>query len=567
MSRILAKQYQHISERSEVPAVAHATCSASSVKCFYGWVVVGVCVPAKVMKAQGQNNIMAYTVPHLINDLHLSNGEMGVLFAIATVSASCLQPCFGLCADKFGARACVSVSQVCLSVTLLCFSVSQRLPAKALKYLEVVVLFFFLRALSLGAMEIFPSSCLQKWFVRQRGRALSTVNTLQQLGNALLAPTISGLVFTIGWRRTARLGAVANLLLVLPTVLLMRKDPEACGLLPDGDIVEATTVPRVDMATGIKCSDTTSIAKLALASGSADVKAVGVVVDPALENQHSLPAGLCPLYVFSFFFAVMFGGCDFEMMGMVAEAGGHAGGVNVAAHIYAPMGLLTAAGGLVFGELMDKCSQGTSLSLISLSLCGFLAFLSTNLLVYASTPELALAYGLLRGLAGAIFQTLLNSGLAFAAFGVDRGRIGRILGLNSAATIAGTGMGPLIYGLAKDHFGSFRATIRASSLPLAILSVLFAGRVARKACRDCHAARSRAPSPAEQDEPVLSGRVFGKAAVAKGEASRAETTPAEECTSLQVAGAAGAMKERGNMLQLPSHVRRNRATRPFPFSP
>ena len=41
-------------------------------RCFYGWLIVVVCVFCKIFKVQGQNNVMSYTVPHLLEDFKLS---------------------------------------------------------------------------------------------------------------------------------------------------------------------------------------------------------------------------------------------------------------------------------------------------------------------------------------------------------------------------------------------------------------------------------------------------------------------------------------------------------------
>ena len=41
-------------------------CCPSSI--FYGWVIVAIVMPCKVMKAFGQNNIIVYIVPHLLEE-------------------------------------------------------------------------------------------------------------------------------------------------------------------------------------------------------------------------------------------------------------------------------------------------------------------------------------------------------------------------------------------------------------------------------------------------------------------------------------------------------------------
>ena len=80
--------------------------------CFYGWVIVIVCIFCKIFKAQGQSNVMSYTVPHLLQDFKLSHAELGGLFSAATIMAGMVQPMLGRTMDRFGGRVCIPAMQV-----------------------------------------------------------------------------------------------------------------------------------------------------------------------------------------------------------------------------------------------------------------------------------------------------------------------------------------------------------------------------------------------------------------------------------------------------------------------
>eukprot|EP00746_Dinoflagellata_sp_MGD_P093771 gnl/MRDRNA2_/MRDRNA2_371055_c0_seq1.p1 gnl/MRDRNA2_/MRDRNA2_371055_c0~~gnl/MRDRNA2_/MRDRNA2_371055_c0_seq1.p1 ORF type:complete len:129 (+),score=24.91 gnl/MRDRNA2_/MRDRNA2_371055_c0_seq1:3-389(+) len=71
---------------------------------------------------------------------------------------------------------------------------------------------------------------------------------------------------------------------------------------------------------------------------------------------------------------------------------------------------------------------------------------------------------------------LLMSGLAFAEAGVNRTIIGRALGLNTGFALFGTAVGPFVYGVGYDVFGSFRGTILATSIPPLLLGLVFGKR-------------------------------------------------------------------------------------------
>merc|ERR1719375_757682 len=120
----------------------------------------------------------------------------------------------------------------------------QSLPEPALAA-EVIAAFASLRALSLGALETLPNACVQKWFVRRRGRAMSLMHILQQVGVGFMGHAISANVVAKGWRITAALGGVVNVALLAPSVLLLRSTPEAAGMLADGAVPEPAT-PKVE---------------------------------------------------------------------------------------------------------------------------------------------------------------------------------------------------------------------------------------------------------------------------------------------------------------------------------
>jgi hypothetical protein len=239
-------------------------------------------------------------------------------------------------------------------------------------------------------------------------------------------------------------------------------------LLPDGDLelVVARGAPVDKAAGGVAVAGTWE-------ASTEKVECVSEVLDIATPG---MPKGLAPLYCFSFFYAMMFGGCDFDMIGMVNEAGGQDNGVDVAMHIFIPLAIASAVGTPIVGEIMDRCGAGVSLTIFLLGCCGLLTFVVTNLLRYAGTTWAAILYGILRGLTNCVYGPLLSDGLAFAAFGVDRSIIGHALGNNRLFALAGTGAGPLLYGVSKDMTGSFALSLQLTSLPPLALALYFWSR-------------------------------------------------------------------------------------------
>lgn len=461
---------------------------------FYGWVIVFLCIMCKILKCQGQNNIMTYSIPHLLEDFQLSHSELSTCFSLATVSASFFQPFLGRCVDRLGARVCVPAAQFAMCLTLLCFSATQRVSPPPLQYGIFVLLFLFLRGLSLGACETFTNACIQKWFVQRRGRVTAAVNLAQTCGNGGGAIVISQIVANQGWRFAMRCGALGNIIMVLPGLLLLRRTPEDCGLQPDGisqvpsGSVAMKQVDSADEELGPTFAaeeelDQVNVAdqkleQMPVALEDSEHKvAKGKEEETLKEVPNTLPSGLFPLYAFSFFYAVIFGGCDFEMVYMFEEADGGSGTISIAHHVFLPMAIVIGIGQPFVGTLTDRMGQSSrGFANECLCCCGFFTFLCTVCLPWASDPALAILYAVVRGSTGAIFSILLTSGLAFAEFGVDRTLIGSALGYNQSAILAGTAFGPLLFGVGYDLFGSFRGTLVLTSLPPLVLFLYFGSR-------------------------------------------------------------------------------------------
>ncbi|CAE7784770.1 ybfB [Symbiodinium pilosum] len=449
---------------------------ARQLRCiFYGWVIVGVCIFCKIFKVQGQNNVMSYTVPHLLQDFQLSHAELGGLFSVATILAGFVQPLLGRAIDKYGARVCIPMMQVALCGALLLFAAWTRPTRRWVLYSEVVFVFFFLRTLSLGAAETFPNTCVQQWFQRRRGRAVGVVFTFQWLGNAFAGPIVSSTVASYGWQRAALAGSIANMLLAPISATLLRRSPEACGLQPDGWTAVAA---------------------------DEEMEAV------SMKGASEAPSGkdreirdLWPQFAFTFFYAVMFGGSDFYMVEMTSEAWQEE--LDVSIFIFGPMALTAAVSTPLVGELMDAWSRTHKrLPIVLLAAAGFVTAIATSWLTCIGSRASAVLYGVVRGSTTGVFQSLLSAGLAFTALGVRREQIGQVLGYNQLATLVGTGVGPFWYGTFRDVFGAFRFGLLLSALPPFMLGIFFAAQALATEQKEAAPDKGDSQSPEKTISPT-----------------------------------------------------------------
>ena len=75
-----------------------------------------------------------------------------------------------------------------------------------------------------------------KWFVRKRGKALAIMSLGNPIGGLIFIPLTQIFIADLGWRDAWFYLAIIGASLILPlSIVLVRREPEDMGLLPDGD--------------------------------------------------------------------------------------------------------------------------------------------------------------------------------------------------------------------------------------------------------------------------------------------------------------------------------------------
>eukprot|EP00965_Chrysotila_dentata_P202040 6180898-Pleurochrysis_carterae.AAC.3 len=89
-----------LQERAEDGVGRRRACDAWRKRCFYGYAVLSALVLVRVAKSVGQNNVMAVLVPDMLQDLHLAPSPFGLIFALASLVSSTVQPLGGMAFDR-----------------------------------------------------------------------------------------------------------------------------------------------------------------------------------------------------------------------------------------------------------------------------------------------------------------------------------------------------------------------------------------------------------------------------------------------------------------------------------
>lgn len=193
---------------------------------FYGWYMVAAGFALMFFFAGiGVYGFAAFLGP-ILKEFRWPQALVGAAFSFRSLEGALLGPVMGFLVDRVGPRPILIAGFLIEGLGLILLSQVHSLWQF---YLAFAVLAL---GMSGGAFLVI-STAINNWFERLRGRAFS----IMMLGPAFSGLMVSALIWivaTIGWRN-ALLGTAATLwVFCIPLSLVMRRRPEAYGLLPDG---------------------------------------------------------------------------------------------------------------------------------------------------------------------------------------------------------------------------------------------------------------------------------------------------------------------------------------------
>ncbi len=165
----------------------------------------------------------------MIDELGWSRSVMTAALLARDLVRAGASPAFGYAVDRYGPRFLMTGSAVVLGISLMLLSQTREIWHFVLFY--GVIGTFGIPGLSYSVI----SPTIAKWFIRYRGRATGIATAGLNLGAVALTPLILFLIRELGWRTAwFILGFVPWIVVVPPSLLWLRRQPEDMGLLPDG---------------------------------------------------------------------------------------------------------------------------------------------------------------------------------------------------------------------------------------------------------------------------------------------------------------------------------------------
>ena len=302
------------------------------------------------------------------------------------------------------------------------------------------VAFTMIRVADQGLIKIGASVTAGKWFQRYRGRAVGLVFFGGSAGIIVMAPVVQAVISYWDWRVAwVVLAGVMCCVGVIPSALIIRRQPEDLGLAVDGitgreQSLEAGGGPDFEGAeqqfplSRVLRTPTFWMILAALFLSSTTTAGIGLHLVPHLTHQGLTPAAAV-------------------------------GAVSV-------MSISGAVSALVSGVVAEKASA--KLMMVSLNLLGAV---SMWVLTLADTLPEAYLFAVVQGLVGSGVNTLAP--IMWANY-YGRRTLGSIFGISRSAQVVGFAVGPLASAAVFDRTGTYRAAFLALIIVALAASLLMA---------------------------------------------------------------------------------------------
>ena len=399
---------------------------------YYGWLIWGFSTLGILISIPGQTMGMAVFTDYLIEELHLSRTQLSMAYLIGTVGSSLFLTRAGRWYDRLGGRLTVTASSATLAVMILFISVSDNLAMRfgggvAVSFLFITVGYFGVRFLGQGILTSASRNVLLVWFEKRRGLVTSARGVFVSFGFAVAPLALAWLIARGGWREALWELAFICLVFAGLALVLLRDNPKSCGVLIDGHSHEDQVPITSDR------------------------------FNATLDQARRSPIFWLTTLSLSIH-SLLSTAVTFHIVSIFAEAGRS----QMEAFAYfLPTAVFATATNLLCGWLADKRSLKPFMIIM---LSSFLAGAAGLLYLQHNWGYVLLVVGF--GIGSGLWS--VTSNLAFIRnFGPLH--LGEITGLCTAIMVFASAIGPALFSLGLDYFGSYAAALWLCIAALVVL--------------------------------------------------------------------------------------------------
>ncbi len=162
---------------------------------FYGWWVIAVLFFVGIFGPMGRYSLTALA-PFIQKELLWTKSQIGMAFSIHLWIYSFLVLLVGWMIDHIGSRRIIFLGGFILLVALILLSRLNTLW-------QLYLIFGVITALGVSMTHFVPNQATsRKWFIKKAGLAGGIIAAAFGVGTAILAPVLTGMAGSIGWRTT-----------------------------------------------------------------------------------------------------------------------------------------------------------------------------------------------------------------------------------------------------------------------------------------------------------------------------------------------------------------------------
>ncbi len=401
--------------------------SVAGRRLFHGWKIVGGAVVMQSLQSLLFWQAFGTYAALWMADFGWSRTTIAWAASLQRTESGLLGPIHGWLLDRTSPRRVFVLGVVMMASGLIGVAFATDFTQFILLYLVASIGSSLCGMLTLMTVVV-------NWFDRFRARSMA----IMQLGisvGSLALPALAWVLVTYGWRPVSIASGLVMLAIGLPIARLLHRDPEALGLRPDGDPVEASAPAAPPQALG----------RRRLAGGALATPAFWLI-----SAGHG--AALAIMSAVGVHFVVYVT----EVLGV---------SITTAATLMAVMTAASVVGqvaGGVAGDRVDKrwLAGGAMLA----------HALSMALLVSAGTVLTVMAAAVLHGVAWGVRGPLMG---AMRADYFGRRAFASVMGYSSLVVMFGSVGGPLVIGLVADATGSYAGAFAALAVVAALGAVAF----------------------------------------------------------------------------------------------
>lgn len=363
-------------------------------------------------------NAFGVMLTSLCDEFGWSRGQVSLGFTLATLTAMLTMPLTGWLTDRLGARRPI----------LVCTAIFGALYASLVfltpQLWHLYAVFLVLGLVGPGTSAVPHASLISRWFTERRGLALGVAMCGTALGGVIWPKATQELLDRFGWRNAYAISGAAVLLIAVPLMMMLLKDPPATARLSRQD--------------------------------SNNAQADGLTRGEALRGS------LLWLLIFAFFVISMsIQACMIHLVPLLKDRGMTPGNAALVASV---MGAAGMAGRLGMGYLLDRLPAervpSVAFGLVAAGI--FVLFAgATGTAAYFAAALIGFGYGA----ESATIPYLVSRYFGLRSFG-------EIYSYLFITVPLGGALGPALMGVGFDRTGSYQLTLLLCGVATVIAALL-----------------------------------------------------------------------------------------------